>query len=265
MFTLHARSGGRLRPRLAATALLIAAAAPLHAGSMVEAVVDVQQHAAAEARDSQQRIDRLADETQEILQEYRHVQRQLESLRAYNDNLEAMVGSQAREVDSYREQIDQIEVTNREIVPLMLRMLATLERFVELDMPFLPEERAQRLAGLDELMQRADVDTSEKYRRILEAYQVEADYGRNIEAYRGELTLEGETLTVEFLRVARLALLYQSLDGRRTGFWHPTERSWQSLDDSYRRPVEQALRIAHRQAAPELIRIPVVLTEETPR
>ncbi|WP_258868960.1 DUF3450 domain-containing protein [Alkalilimnicola ehrlichii] len=207
-------------------------------------------------------MDRLAEQRTDMAQEYRHIRRQLESLRTYNANLEAMIDAQEQEAGAYREQIAEVDVTQREIVPLMVRMLDTLERFVQLDLPFLPGERQERLASLHALMTRPDVDASEKYRRVLEAYQVEVDYGRNIEAYRGELELDGETLTVDFLRVARLALIYQSLDGRHTGFWHPYERRWASLDDSYRKPVAQALRVARRQAPPELIRIPVVLPKE---
>lgn len=223
-------------------------------------IVSVQQQTVAEARNSQQRVDMLSDEIDEMRQEYRMVSRRVESLTTYNDNLEQMTASQQREQDSLREQLAQIDVTNQEIVPLMVRMLDALERFVGLDMPFLEQERYTRVQELRLMMARADVDTSEKYRRLLEAYQIEVEYGRNIEAYPGELLLDGEARNVDFLRIGRLALLYQTLDGRMTGYWDKQRGEWHALDDSYRRTVNQGLRIAKRQSAPELIRVPVVLS-----
>lgn len=223
-------------------------------------IVAVQQQTVAEARGSQQRVDQLADGIDEMRQEYRAVSRRIDSLTIYNENLEQMTASQQREQASLREQLEQIDVTNQEIVPLMVRMLEGLDRFVSLDMPFLEQERKARVEAMRQMMARADVDTSEKYRRLLEAYQIEVEYGRNIEAYPGELVLDGMARNVDFLRVGRLALLYQTLDGRITGYWDSQRGEWRTLDDSYRRTVNQGLRIARRQSAPELIRVPVALS-----
>ncbi|HER19893.1 MAG TPA: DUF3450 domain-containing protein, partial [Chromatiales bacterium] len=112
------------------------------------------------------------------------------------------------------------------------------------------------------MMDRADVTISEKYRRLLESYQIEYDYGRNIEAYSGELEEGGETRTVDFLRIGRLALLYQTLDGQETGVWHPSERRWEKLGDEYRASVSEGIRMARKQVAPDLIRIPLSAPED---
>jgi hypothetical protein len=128
---------------------------------------------------------------------------------------------------------------------------------VQLDVPFLPDERRQRVQGLRELMSRSDVTLSEKYRRLMEAYQVENEYGRTIEAYRGTLDSGGEKRTVDFLRVGRVALLYQTLDSNETGFWNTADKGWAPLPGEYRSPVKQGLQIARKQVAPDLVRIPV--------
>jgi hypothetical protein len=135
-------------------------------------------------------------------------------------------------------------------------MIEALENFVQLDLPFLPDERSRRIADLRELMIRADVTDSERYRRIAEAYQIENEYGRTIEAYQGELDLDGQKRQVDFLRVGRIAFLYQTLDGAKTGVWDHRSQAWTEASAS-RGDVRKGLRIARKQTAPDLLKLPV--------
>jgi hypothetical protein len=91
----------------------------------------------------------------------------------------------------------------------------------------------------------------------MEAYQIENEFGRTIEAYRGTLQVEGKEITVDFLRFGRIALVYQSLDESMAGTWNKQEKKWESLDSSYRSAIRQGMRIARKQAAPDLIRLPL--------
>lgn len=210
------------------------------------------------AAEAQKNIDQLNDQTRRMLEEYRETRRQTEVLAAYSDHLRRLVESQAVERLSLKQQLEGIETTRREIVPLMLRMQETLERFVELDRPFLPEERSRRMAGLKDLMNRADVGDAEKFRRLLEAYQIENEYGKTLEAYRAELKNgDGNVRTVDFLRVGRVALFYQSLDGRETGVWNNQARHWEVLPSEYHKAIRKGLSIARKESAPELLPIAV--------
>ncbi len=141
-------------------------------------------------------------------------------------------------------------------------MIEVLEEFVGIDMPFLEEERAMRITELQRLMEKPDVPTSEKYRRVTEAYQVELDYGHTIEAYEGEMTYQGETRTVNFLRFGRLGLYYQTLDGLEIGYYDKDGDQWIQLNDEYRQPLDRAIRIARKQLPPDLIRLPVAAPED---
>jgi hypothetical protein len=154
-----------------------------------------------------------------------------------------------------------VDTTSREISPLLQRMLDTLEQFVALDVPFLVEERAKRVATLEETMTRADVTISEKYRRIVEAYQVEMDYGRTIEAYEGTLGDGDDARTVQFLRVGRVSLLYQTLDGRETGYWDAAQKSWVA-DDTYQHSFKEGIAVARKVRAPEMLIVPVPAPKE---
>jgi hypothetical protein len=211
---------------------------------------------------SQKKIDKLSDDTEDLAAQYRAALQSTRSLEIYNRQLESLISSQDREVESLNNQIERVTEVGREITPLMLRMIESLAKFVELDVPFLEEERTDRVQQLRDMMDRADVTISEKYRRLLESYQIEYDYGRNIEAYSGELEQGGTTRTVDFLRIGRLALLYQTLDGQETGSWNQSERKWEILGDEYRSAVGAGIRMARKQVAPDLIEIPLPAAED---
>ena len=211
---------------------------------------------------SQQNIDGLDDRTRKMLEQYRSVTRQTRTLLTYNEHLQALLESQEIEKASFAQQLEQIETTQREIVPLILNMQESLEQFVQLDMPFLPDERKQRVSSLRDMMTRADVTNAEKFRRIMEAYQIENDYGNTIEAYRANIELEGDVSSVDFLRLGRIALYYQRLDGSETGYWNNTDKRWEQLSSEYRNPVRQGLRIARKEAAPDLLTLPIPTAKE---
>ncbi len=241
-------------------AMVIVLLLPLTASSgTLEKAVDTQVKTDVAAQKSQQKVDSLSNEKKSMIATYRETLRQTASLRSYNDQLEKLVTSQKKELSSMDEQLLNIENTQRDIVPLMLKMIDTMVQFVKLDIPFLPEEREQRVVQLQTLMERADVTIAEKYRRILEAYQVETEYGRTIEAYRGDLTMGEITRTVDFLRIGRVSLYYLTLDGLEAGIWNNNQ--WQRLDDSYRQSIEQGLKVAKKQLPPDLLVLPMQTAE----
>jgi len=141
------------------------------------------------------------------------------------------------------------------VVPLMLEMIETLGQIIESDMPFRLDERRARVRRLRDMMDQADVTTSEKYRRVMEAYQGELEYGRTTEAYSGPLPATGQT--VEFLRVGRTLLVYQTSDQATTGWFNPTTRMYEELADRYRLEVKKGLTIARNEKAPDLVVLPV--------
>ncbi|HLF12370.1 MAG TPA: DUF3450 domain-containing protein, partial [Gammaproteobacteria bacterium] len=149
----------------------------------------------------------------------------------------------------------------REVQPLMQQMVDTLEQFVKLDVPFLLDERTRRVQNLKDIMARADVTISEKYRLILEAYQIELEYGRTLAAYAGRLGTGADARTVEFVQLGRVSLMYQTLDGAETGYWDAQQKTW-VVDESYAEAVKEALRVAKQDGAPDLLTVPVPAPQE---
>lgn len=212
------------------------------------------------AHQSQQKIDTINRHIVTKLQQFKTVNKEFDGLNVYNEQMTKQIENQLAELKQIDSSMEQVSIIERQISPLMARMISTLETFVSLDIPFLAQERNQRLAGLNIMLERADVAVSEKFRRVLEAYQVEVDYGRTIEAYTGLLTVNGIERDVDFLRIGRVSYVYQTRDGQQLGMWQQSSRSWQPLSDEYRLSVNKALRIARKQLAPDLITVPVALT-----
>src|SRR5690606_22361430 len=157
---------------------------------------------------------------------------------------------------------DNVSVVERQILPLMTRMIAGLEQFIELDVPFLLEQRQARVENLRRLLARSDVSTAEQFRNVIEAWQIENDYGSTIEAYTGELQIDGTNREVDFLKIGRVAFMYVTPDGRLAGVWDQRSRQWQPLGGAEAEEIRRGLRVARGQTTPELLLLPVAPPEE---
>ena len=240
---------------LACGLVLSALSASANAHEALDKSVEVQNSTQKAAVASQARVDQVVDETQGLLSRYRQVLLEVDSLVKYNDQLSRLVSGQEKEILSLQRQLEEFEVTKRDIVPMMLRMLDTLVRLVALDFPFLHEERQKRIEALTELMDDPQAEIPEKFRRLMEAYQVEVQYGRTIEAMRESITIDGQERMVDTLRIGRLGLYYRTLDGEEVGYWDKNAGGWRPLPEGYAKDIDKGLRIARKQAAPQLIKL----------
>jgi len=227
----------------------------------VQDVVKAGQKINQSADKSQKKIDQISDQIQSKLQQFKTVNKEIDGLNVYNGQMQKQIDNQLAELSDIANSMEQVSIIERQISPLMARMISTLESFVALDVPFLPEERAQRIESLNSMMERADIAVSEKFRRVLEAYQIEVDYGRTIEAYNGLIDVNGQEQNVEFLRIGRISFLYKTRDGSSLALWNQETKAWDELPASYRSDVNKALRIARKQLAPDLVVVPVNVSE----
>lgn len=215
----------------------------------------------ASAAKSQEKINNLYEQSQELLAEYRQVVDETENLKVYNDYVATLVASQQQGIDSLQSQIDSIDDTKRGIVPLMFRMIDALEQFIDLDVPINYDERKARVSRLRDVMANANVTVSERFRQVVEAYQIENEYGTSIRAYQGKLPYEGVEQTVDFFNLGRTALMALSLDQKNAWVWNKESRGWDKLGDEYLEPVVRAVRIARKTLPPELIKLPIEAAE----
>ncbi len=237
--------------------LVAAAHVTVQAADPITQSYDATLDATQKARASQQAINKLDDQTRSALERYRSVLWQAQQQAVYAKQLEQISATQQAEKNSLDQQLAGIGDTEREILPLMLRMLDSLEKFVALDLPFLKAERGERIAALKRMLADPQTGIAEKYRRLIEAYQVESDYGRSLGVERAELPVGGTAKIVDVLRVGRSALFFISLDGDEVGRWDATGKKWVALSGSYRGAIRKGLKVARETSAPELLVLPM--------
>lgn len=242
-----------------ATAVVVVATGSVVAQT-VDQVLEADLRRLNLAQESQQRINQVVEGTRSLEDEYRGILKEIEGLEVYNRLMTAQTDGQQATLDEIRLSMDQVEVVNRQIFPLMERMIDGLEQSIALDIPFLMDERTNRVDTLKDLMTRSDVSVAEKFRKVLEAYQIEMDYGQSSEWYRQTLEVEGTTRDYNMLRIGRVGLYFQSDDARITGRWDPEQGDF-VIDDGYRSEIRKGIRMARQLIAPELILIPVQAAE----
>ena len=239
-----------------ALAVVAGFSGPVSAATLAD-IYQVAERINQQARTSQAKIDALTEETRQLLNQYKTVLKQIEGLRVYNRQLEKQISGQRQEMEQLARSIDEVTIIERQITPLMLRMIEGLDQFVGLDLPFLLDERYNRIDLLREMMDRADVAVSEKFSQVLRAFQIENEYGRTMESYADTIEIEGVDRKVDVLKVGRVSLVYQTPDGEETGMWNQTSRAWEPLGDEYTTPVRNGIRMARKQLSVDMLTLPI--------
>ena len=243
-------------------AICIGGSASFALAQSIDPIVEVGKQRTSAAKASQAKIDRLADETANLLSDYKTVMKQVDGLKVYNARLERQIANQERRIRDIDASIAEASVIQRQIPPLVVRMLDGLEQFINLDMPFDLDTRLSNIEAVRANMDRSDVTSAEAFRQVLELYSIELQYGRGIEAYTDTIELGGAEREVDILRIGRVALVYQSTDGAETGAWHKDAQSWEELSaGDYASAVRKGVRIAKKQATIELLNMPVSAPE----
>jgi hypothetical protein len=244
------------------TVLTVSGASGVQADKL-DSVFQVGQAKTRDAQKSQQKIDKLADETRDRLQDYKQVLKQSEGLKVYISRLDKQIADQDRRIQEIEDSIVQVTVVQRQMPALIERMIESLGAFVALDYPFYLEEREQRLEFLRANLSRSDLTVAEKFRQVMEAYKIENEYGRKISTYKGTVEIEsGSEREVTLLQIGRIALMYQTTDTKISGAWDPEAKAWVQLDSGqYKNAIRQAIRIADNQATKDILTVPVAAPE----
>ena len=249
------------RLKMALFAALVLIVATVQADTL-DNILDVGEAKTKAAQKTQVKIDKLADQTRDLYQDWKTVIKQIEGLRVYNARLQKQIDNQIRRISDIENSIQQVTVIQRQMTPLVIRMIDGLEKFVALDIPFHMNERNRRIEFLRSNLDRSDVTVAEKFRQVLEAYKIENEYGRKIDAYKGTIEIDSIERDVNFFRVGRIALLYQTTDTELSGAWDQDTRSWMELDrGEYRNAIMKGLRIARKEASIDVLNLPIPAPE----
>ena len=212
------------------------------------------------SEESQSQVNDLSTEKDSLLAEWKVVVKQVEGLKIYNEQKRRQIKAQEERLVTLADQTKQVVVIQRQIPPLMERMADSLEQFVNLDSPFSLDERTKRINQVRATLSDPKVTASEQVRQVLEAYNIEREYGRTIETYEDAIEIDGEEKVVNILRIGRLALLYQLKDQSQAGVWDSEadngQGAWVEVS-GYRLPIRGGIRMANKTAPLDLLAIPV--------
>lgn len=229
----------------------------IYSQEIVDSTIDLSVQSSNLSIDAQEKIEELDEISKKVYFEYKDTLNEYKSLKNYDDQLSEIIDAQFREITNINQQIDSLDDINIDILPLLKTMIDTLRKVIDLDIPFLREGRVQRVNNLDDLLLRADITTAEKFRKVFEAYQIEADFGKTIENYPGYITLNNNQIAVDFFRLGRLGLFYRTPDGNETGFWNLGSNDWSHEGGSLDKNIKAALDISNRQSPPNFITLPL--------
>lgn len=229
----------------------------IYSQEIVDSTIDLSVQSSNLSIDAQEKIEELDEISKKVYFEYKDTLNEYKSLKNYDDQLSEIIDAQFKEITNINQQIDSLDDINIDILPLLKTMTDTLRKVIDLDIPFLKDGRVKRVDSLDELLLRADITTAEKFRKVFEAYQIEADFGKTIENYPGYITLNSNEVAVDFFRLGRLGLFYRTPDGNETGFWNLDSNNWSHEGSSLDKNIKAALDISNRQSPPNFITLPL--------
>jgi len=246
------------RVAILGSAALMLAVIGAPAQAQLDPSLDLSERTARDTAASQQRIDQLDDQTAKLLNDYRANLKQLDALRRFNASLNRNIDAQNREIARLTEDIANVEGLQRAMQPLMEQMVKVFGDIVNADLPFLIEERANRAARLQNILDDPNMTVAQRYRLIVEAYQIENEYGRTVGWKEGTIGEGENTLTGEFLQIGRIALIFKTPDDSVLRIWDADQKDYVNLDrGKYLQDVKFGLRMAKEQTAPNIMFVPV--------
>ena len=96
-------------------------------------VLDAQTERTLISQSSQERVDKIVQQTRSLEDKYRASLKEIEGLLIYNQLLDLQIENQERVMIDLEKSIVMVSVINRQIVPVMTRMIESLEQFISLE------------------------------------------------------------------------------------------------------------------------------------
>ncbi len=237
-------------------ALVMAFAMPAQA--QLESALRAATQSTAASAASQQRVEKADDDAESMLREYRAVLQQKDNIQLFVDKQDIYLNSQNSEIASLNKQLANVENIKRGMIPMMLQMTVALQDSIENDMPFLKEERQDRIDRLVKVLADPEISPAEQYRQILNAYKIEVSYGQGIDSYEAPHPSK-DNIKVDYLRYGRVSFVYMTKDEQEVAFYDMDKKDWVELGGDTANDVRKAIRVANKESAPEIVMAPVIV------
>lgn len=237
---------------LAGAAALVATGA---ANAQLDQALQVARQSTQEGAQAQDQIDALADQADNAERNYLALREQIESQEVFLEQQRVFLRSQENELTELNRQLERVGNIERDLTPMLLEMYVALESFIEQDLPFRMSVREDRLARIRSALEDAQVSPAERYRLLLNAYEIEASYGRSLVAYEEEVEVDGTPQPANILQIGRVALIRDV--GGNLEMLTKDNPEWRSVPGSMASDVQRAFRIANEVTTPEVFVAPL--------
>lgn len=198
-----------------------------------------------------------SDEERALLAKIDHLARQEAMLGQQADRLDHQLQQKQEQIAAQTRRAEETEKLRQGLQNWFQISAQELERRLTASQPFLADERRKRLDDLHSVLLDGDVPVHEQFRRVMEAFQVEADYGYTSDVYRDKITIDQQQREVDMLRLGRLSLFFVTPDGEQGGMFDPLESRFVYLPDSMVADLNQARQQINGQTSEALTLLPV--------
>jgi hypothetical protein len=238
--------------------LIAGAAAIVTAGgayAQLDEALRVARQSTQEGAQAQEQITQLATAADNAEGQYLAAQEQIESQRIFLDQQRVFLLSQQNELNALRTQLERVGSIEVDLAPMLLDMYVALEEFINEDLPFQMDVRQERLSNIQTSLGDANISAAERYRLLLNAYEIEMGYGRSLRAYSEEIDVDGVPQAADVLQIGRVALIREI--GGNFDILTQDNREWRPVPGSMAVDVERAFRIAREVTTPEVFTAPL--------
>ncbi len=206
---------------------------------------------------TQKAKDEWAGERLKLKTEYEALELETKLRTKENIELEKKLLLLEASVKALKREIKESSRLSRELAPFLQQTFERLEQLVKEDIPFLKDERKRRLENLRRVLFDPMITTAEKFRKIMEALSIEAEYGNTIEVYQENITLNGKKMQVDIFRLGRISLFFQTPDEKTTGYFDPALSIWKALPHQYKHDVKAAMEMGAKRRSVDLLNLPL--------
>lgn len=206
---------------------------------------------------TQKTEEQWRDDKQQLVTRFEQLELEQQQLSARKTALEEKIAATATRIDDKERQLADIKAIQSRIIPMIDNLVEALREHLDTDLPFLPEERRKRLERLEELRRDPDVAVSEKFRKVMEALVVEAEYGNTIEVYQQTISVDGHDMLANIFRLGRISLFFQTLDLKTCGVFDVAASAWQILPGTFNKNVQTAMDIGAKRQPVEILTLPL--------
>ncbi|MFK5953809.1 MAG: DUF3450 domain-containing protein [Desulfobacterium sp.] len=237
--------------------LLLVGAVPGFSAQTAEKVKKKVDTSIATRQKTQKQQDKWEQEKSGLVGEYEQLNQQQELLVAANAALKTETHAHQIVLEGLVAQKEANLNIQREMLPFLKEVHTSLEEMLANDAPFLQEERKNRLHKLSLFMDDVEISIAEKYRKVMEALFVEAEYGNTIEVTQDKISLSGSEVLADVFRLGRISLFALTLDHQSAGVFNVAENRWTPLEKEHLQSVVAAVEMGKKRRTVEVISLPI--------